>query len=162
VRTALHYLCFATLSFVLGPFAASAAEAAITPARFNARIGGFLGVTYEVELRRDGVSYTKFAAGHRKPTLTVIKPTTAQWRDFRVALDELRIWQWRPEYPNTSTRDGTQWALDIAYGDRALKTRGDNNYPTAAGKPNGKPQMTQSFGRYLAAVEKLLGGKTFK
>jgi hypothetical protein len=162
VRTALHHFCFATLSLLMGPFAASAEEAALIPARFTARIGGFLGATYDIELRRDGVSYTKFGAGHRKPSVTIIRPTTAQWGEFRLALDELRVWQWRSEYPNTGTRDGTQWALDIAYGDRALKTMGDNNYPTAAGKPNRKPQMTEAFGRYLAAVEKLLGGKTFK
>jgi hypothetical protein len=162
VSSTLRYLCCATASFVLGPFGACAEEAAFTPERLTARIGGFLGVTYEVELRRDGVSYMKFAPGHRKPTSTVIKPTTAQWREFRVALDELRVWQWRSEYPNTGTMDGTQWSLAIAYGDRALKTKGDNNYPTASGKPNGKPQTTETFGRYLAAVERLLGGKTFK
>ena len=30
------------------------------------------------------------------------------------------------------------------------------------GKANGQPQLTPAFARYLAAVEKLLGGKTFK
>ncbi len=121
-----------------------------------------MGATYRVELRRGSLSYTKLDARHRNPKPAIITPTAAQWSKFRQVLDELSVWRWRSEYPNTGTRDGTQWALELAYSDRALKTRGDNNYPGATGRPNESPRPTKAFDVYLAAVEKLLNGRTFR
>ncbi|HEY8835624.1 MAG TPA: hypothetical protein VIM09_08570, partial [Chthoniobacterales bacterium] len=57
--------------------------------------------------------------------------------------------------------DGTQWMLDIVYADHSLTAHGDNNYPDATGKPNGSPEPTEAFNRYLAAIKKLIGGKSF-
>jgi len=45
--------------------------------------------------------------------------------------------------------------------ERGLKATGDNSYPDAAGKPNG-PEPTEAFNRYLEAIKKLTGGKTFQ
>jgi len=39
---------------------------------------------------------------------------------------------------------------------------GSAGYPDDKGKPNGMPDMTKAFGRYLAAGEKLSGTRTFK
>lgn len=58
--------------------------------------------------------------------------------------------------------DGTQWALEIALSGHALKTHGNNNYPKPAGRPNNNPHSTKAFNDYLAAVKKLLGGRTFQ
>ncbi len=49
----------------------------------------------------------------------------------------------------------------LAFADHAIKTHGDNNYPGATGQPNGKPEPTKTFNRYLDAIKKLLGGKAF-
>lgn len=131
------------------------------PARFTARIGGFLGASYGVELRDGALLYTSSESGRRNQKHATLTPTAAQWRDFRQTLDDLKVWQWRADYPRQGTVDGTQWMLDIAYADRSLTAHGDNNYPDAAGKPNGSPDSTEPFNRYLAAIKKLIGGKSF-
>jgi len=66
------------------------------------------------------------------------------------------------DYPSNGTADGTQWSLDIAFAEHASKTHGDNSYPDATGKPNGKPETTKPFNRYLDAIKKLTGEKTFQ
>ena len=131
------------------------------PKRFTARIGGFLGASYSVELRDGALLYTSSESGQRNQKHATLTPTAAQWRDFRQALDDLKVWQWRADYPRQGTVDGTQWMLDIAYADHALTAHGDNNYPDPTGKPTGSPDSTETFHRYLAAIRKLIGGKNF-
>lgn len=140
----------------------SAAELSPIPQRFSAHIGGFMGASYSVELRDGVLTYTIFGKGHTNRKQETITPTEAHWREFRQTLDNLRIWQWRTDYPTNGVVDGTQWSLDIAYTDHTLHTHGDNNYPGQTGKPNGEPEPTKAFNQYLVAVQKLLGGKTFQ
>jgi len=52
--------------------------------------------------------------------------------------------------------------LELAWAGHALKAHGDNSDPDPGGKPNGKPLPTKAFVRYLAAVEKPIGGKSFE
>jgi hypothetical protein len=151
-----------TLLFVLTASWLPGAESPPTPKRFKASIGGFLGGSYVVEWRDGTLTYTESGRGQAAPKPVVITPTAAQWREFRQALDDLKVWDWQPKYPNDKVADGTKWSLDIAYPDRELKTEGANNYPDPAGKPNGNPTPTEHFKRYLAAVKKLTGGKTFQ
>ena len=140
----------------------SAAESSPIPKRFDAYVVGFMVASYRVELHDGVITYTTFGGGHTNPKHTTVTPTAAQWREFRQTLDDLKIWQWRGAYPTNGTVDGTQWSLDIAFAGHAIKTHGDNNYPDAAGKPNGKPEPTKAFNRYLDAIKKLTGGKTFE
>ena len=79
---------------------------------------------------------------------------------IRQTLDDLKVWQWHADYPDNGTKDGEQWSIDVAYADHAIKAHGDNNYPDATG--NGTPNRTETFNRYLDAVKKLIGGKTFQ
>jgi hypothetical protein len=87
--------------------------------------------------------------GAQATSSATITPTAEQWREFRQSIDELKVWRWRPDYSDSAIMDGTQWQLELAYSDHSLKTGGSNKYP-------------EHFDRYLAAVQKLLGGKTFK
>ena len=132
------------------------------PATFKASIGGFFGSTYRVELQDGTLRYTKTQPGGQKPKTETVTPTPEQWRAFREALDEVKVWKWKKDYINSSVADGTQWALEITYADHTLKTRGSNSYPDDAGEPSAKPDPTKAFARYLQAVEKLLGGKSFQ
>ena len=132
------------------------------PERFTAYIGGFLGASYGIELRAGTLSYTSSDRGRQNTKHARITPTAVEWREFRRTLDDLKVWQWRTDYPNQGTADGTQWSLDIAYADHSVKSRGDNNYPQANGKPNGKPEATETFNRYLVAISKLIGGREFR
>lgn len=140
----------------------SAAEPSPVPKDFSTTIGGFLGTSYRLEWHGGVLTYTTSGGGQSNAKRTDITPSEAQWREFRLALDGLKVWQWRAEYPNDSTRDGTQWSLDITYADRAIKSHGSNCYPEASGKPNGKPEPTKAFQSYLDAVQKLIGGKSFQ
>lgn len=153
---------YATLFLLTTVTMLPAAQPSPIPKRFSAYIGGFMGASYRVELHDGVIAYTTFGRGRTNPKHTTVTPTAAQWREFRQTLDELKVWQWRGEYPTNDTFDGTQWSLDIAFADRAIKTHGNNNYPDAAGKPNGKPDPTEAFNRYLDAIKKLTGGKTFE
>jgi hypothetical protein len=139
-------------------------ERSQVPTRFTVGIGGFLGASYSVELRDGALLYTSYTSpegGRRNQKQETLTPTAAQWRDFRRTLDDLKVWQWRADYPNHGVSDGTQWSLDIAYADHSLTAHGDNNYPDVTGKPNGSSDSTKTFNRYLAAIKKLLGGKSF-
>ncbi len=151
----------AALFLLLATSARPAGETLAVPTRFVARIGGFLGSSYSVELKDGTLTYTASDRGQTNVRHTTITPTDAAWREFRKTLDELKVWQWQNEYPRGGVVDGTQWLFEIAYSDRTLKSRGDNNYPDAAGKPTGKPEFTPAFNRYLEAIKKLIGGKEF-
>lgn len=120
-----------------------------------------MGSTFHVELQERSLTYTVIRAGKRSDPVKVT-PTAEQWRDFRKSLDDINIWRWESSYMNRKVMDGTQWKLEITYADHSAKTAGSNSYPDEQGKPNGQPQTTPAFGRYLEAIEKLLGGKTFK
>lgn len=151
----------AALFLLLAPSAEPAGEPSAVPTHFVARIGGFLGSTYSVELKDGTLSYTASGRGQTNVRHATITPTETAWREFRQTLDDLKVWGWQQDYPRGGVVDGTQWLLEIAYSDRSLKSRGDNNYPDAAGRPTGKPEFTLVFNRYLEAVKKLTGGKEF-
>jgi hypothetical protein len=151
----------AALFLLLATSARPAGDGSAVPRRFVARIGGFLGSSYSVELKDGTLIYTASGRGKTSVQRATITPTVVQWREFRQALDELKVWQWQNDYPRGGVMDGTQWLFEVAYSDRVLKSRGDNKYTDASGKPTGKPEFTPVFNRYLDAVKKLIGGKDF-
>lgn len=129
----------------------------VLPERFSASIGGYMGSSYSVELRDSVLTYITADLHYSNPAHTVIQPTDAQWREFRQTIDTLNVWRWLNDYPNPGVCDGARWSFDVAYSDRAITTGGDNNYPTASGKPNGRPDPTKTFNRFLHAIEQLIG-----
>jgi hypothetical protein len=151
----------AVLFLLLATPARPASETSTVPTRFVARIGGFLGSSYSVELNDGALTYTASGRGHTDVRHMTITPTDAAWREFRKTLDELKVWQWQKDYPRGGVVDGTQWLFEIVYSDRSLRSRGDNNYPDADGRPTGTPEFTPVFHRYLGAIKKLIGGKDF-
>ncbi len=133
------------------------------PLKFKAYIGGFLGPSYEVELKNGQLAYFSSESGlPLKEVRTEIHSPAAKWREFRLALDELKVWEWQSDYPNPGVLDGTQWSFEIIYPDRALKSKGCNSYPDTTGQPKNKPQVTESFQQFLSAIQALLGGKGFQ
>jgi hypothetical protein len=150
--------------FALAPLSGTrGAEPPSAPTKFRAHIGGFGGGDYVVELRGNALTYTSRAKERGQPARTeTVIPTAAKWRDFRAALDQIRVWQWKTQYPTQGTLDGTQWSLEIAYADKSIVTEGSNNFPDAGGQPTGQPVPTKTFERYLAAVKSLLDGRDFE
>jgi hypothetical protein len=161
MKTILFRLSPVTLFLLLAAPVFGGEEQSQAPTRFTARIGGFLGASYSVELHDGVLLYTSSERGQRNQKKEKVTPTAAEWRDFRQTLEDLKVWQWRADYPSQGVVDGTQWMLDIAYADRSLTAHGSNNYPGAGGAPNGRPDTTEVFNRYLAAIRKLIGGKNF-
>lgn len=161
MKTILVRLSPATLLLLLAVPVFGGEGQSQAPTRFTARIGGFLGASYSVELHDGVLLYTSSNSGQRNQKKEKVTPTAAEWREFRQTLEDLKVWRWRADYPSQGVLDGTQWMLDIAYADRSLTTHGSNNYPDTAGAPNGKPETTEAFNRYLAAIRKLIRGKNF-
>jgi hypothetical protein len=150
----------ACLSAVI-PDSSVAAEANNFPESFTAYIGGYFGTSYGVELRKGSLFYS-VSSESRKSKAVKITPTARQWREFRRALDDANIWQWRADYTDPHICDGTNWSLSIQYHDRTLETHGCNSYPDRAGKPSGSSNGTKEFSAYTAAITRLLGGKAFQ
>jgi hypothetical protein len=138
-----------------------ATETGAIPERFDARVGGFMGYTYQVQLQDGLLQYARFGGGH-KPTHARVRPTMEQWREFRRELDAIDVWRWRAQYSTPGALDGTQWSLDVTYPDRALRTHGNNDYPGAIPHPSGAPSGSKAFTRYLKAVQRLVGGRAFE
>ncbi len=164
MKAVLSQICSILALFVLAPMSGSdGAEPSPAPTKFRAHIGGFGGGNYVVEMHDDVLTYTARTKERGRPAQTeAVIPTAAKWREFRAALDELRIWQWKSDYPTQGALDGTQWSLEVAYADKSLVTQGSNNFPDASGEPTGQPVPTKVFQRYLAAVKSLLGGREFE
>ncbi len=156
----IEIVCIAIVA-MFGIVAAARAEQSAVPKRFNAYIGGFAAPSYRVESRGDVVRYTALDR-QRNSKRTTLKPTAVQWRAFRRTLDDLNVWNWQSRYFNERVVDGTQWSLDVAYSDRELKAHGENSYPQIDGGPNDEPRPTETFRRYLSAVQALIGGKRFE
>ena len=57
------------------------------------------------------------------------EPSLEKWISFRYLLVHLNAWKWKPHYNNLSVFDGTQWSLEIEYGDAKISCSGSNSYP---------------------------------
>jgi hypothetical protein len=130
------------------------------PSQFRARIGGYMGAIYRVELRGNSLRYTYWLTGVKHQPIT-ITPTAEQWREFRAALEQAKVWRWKATYASPGIVDGTQWSLELKYADRSITTKGDNNYPgdSADAESHGNPGHL--FRLYTDAMNKLLGGRNF-
>ena len=138
-----------------------AGETTAIPQRFHTRIGGFMGHTYEVRLQDGCLQYETFGRGQKSEPARVC-PTIEQWREFRRELDAIGVSRWHAQYSNPQVVDGTQWSLDLAYSDQAVKTQGSNRYPGLTPESDGVASASKAFTRYLKAVQRLLGGKAFE
>lgn len=131
----------------------------VIPKRFTAYIGGYTGHSYRV--RFDGYVFT-YSASERclKDWVTEeLEVTEADWAEFRAALDCVDAWGWKKSYFSEEC-DGTGWDLHLKYEDRAIKCHGRNSAPEENGEEK-FPETSKLFGRYLAAVSQLAGGRRF-
>ncbi len=122
--------------------------------------GGIFFPQYKVELQDGELTYFAQTRGERK--LDKFERSAEQWREFRQTLDELKVWDWQEMYRDPDIKDGTQWSLEIYWGDRKIKCKGSNSYPNGDGKANRGGEPTKEFEAYLKAMKKLLGGREFE
>jgi len=147
--------------FAFGVASCLAADPNFVPNHFKASIQTFKRPTYAVELI-DGVLIYSEARSSTNAVQSRIAPTIEQWREFRDAVDKINVWQWQSRFDHSDVFDGTRWSLIIEYSDHSLRTRGNNGYPKSDGNLSDELAQTKTFKEYLAAVQKLLGGKAFK
>ena len=95
------------------------------PIKFIYEEGGF-GVSSKLELV-NGTFYE--TPRFEKVALRRKEPSLEKWISFRYLLDHLNAWKWKPSYSNQSIFDGTQWSLEIEYGDAKISCSGSNSYP---------------------------------
>ena len=95
------------------------------PIKFIYEEGGF-GVSSKLELVNgtfyETPQFEKVARRRKEPSLE-------KWISFRYLLDHLNAWKWKPSYSNQGIFDGTQWSLEIEYGDAKISCSGSNSYP---------------------------------
>jgi hypothetical protein len=130
------------------------------PTRFRMAINGFMGAAHGVLLQDGVLVYTQYGLNGTKQQKT-ITPSPDQWRQFRQALDAIKVWQWRANYPNPGVADGMDWLIDVTYSDRTLHAEGNNNYPDDNGRAVNEARQTKAFERLLSAVQSLLGDPSF-
>jgi len=133
-----------------------AADALNEPLAFRASIGGFLGSSFSVEWQDDQLLYEGWDHGVQTAWKRV-RPTEARWRRFWDKCDELRVWDWLPEYrPEFFVTDGTSWELEIVSTRGKAHSGGSNAYP-----PSGEEEESKEFRAFCRAVGTLVGGTPF-
>jgi hypothetical protein len=141
------------------------------PRALNLYIGGAILLNnYSVTSSGDTLVYTAEvpdrATNSAKKTTKTIRPSASQWRQFWKEMDDIRVWQWRPEYDLPGVADGTFWSIDMAFAGRRARSRGHNNYPDALRELDLATGLGYAkggrFDRYLTAVRALIGGETFR
>lgn len=133
------------------------------PGQFEARIGGYLGMSFSALLTGTGLEYTEFGEQYVPLATKTFRPAAAQWRALEKTLDDVQVWHWKKAYLNPKVRDGTSWEFECAWGGRKIKTGGSNAFP-ADDDPRKTAMEIESprFDRFLAAISRLLGGEPFE
>lgn len=129
------------------------------PAVFRVGIGGFWGPSYEVEWLDAELHYRWEREGRHGQE--VIIPSVEHWRQLKGALDRIKVWKWAHHYEQP-VLDGTGWSLQVEWGQQTLETSGSNAYPTRTGAQSAGFDPTPPFKEFLAAISRLVGGRTFK
>jgi hypothetical protein len=123
-----------------------------TRLRFN--IGGFEAEGFDLRLSRGRIHYRRTVGPCPGPEPQVIRPTEEQWRQFWLEVDRIGVWAWLPEYVNPNVLDGTQWSLELRYGERKVKSEGSNLYPGSTGIDY---SANSPFAQFLRALATLTG-----
>ena len=153
MRKSHFALAFVTLAISSG---ASANDE--LPKRFSAKLVGQYGdIQARVVLKHQTLTYE---SGVTSRPLR-ITPTPKQWRAFRQALDEINVWQWKPNYSRVVT-DTDSWTFRIEYADKAISSKGYGSWPSVEMAGDGCNASTAGpFTRLRSAIQNLLGGRPF-
>ena len=128
------------------------------PDKLHFEIGGFFGENHKIEWRDGYLWYRHEENPGVRPSEIQITPGSAQWERFWREVEAAGIWQWRPNY-DSEICDGTQWSLEIQYGDRRVSSHGSNAYP---GSNAQGPDYSSSFSfkLWLKALRRLTGQRS--
>jgi hypothetical protein len=85
----------------------------------------------------------------------VFRPSPREWDRFWRAVARLGVWQWADGFERGRATGEPTWSLELALGNRRLRTSGFDAYPPLAEGP----QVTPLFASFCAAVSRLAGGR---
>lgn len=120
------------------------------PSVLEVSIGGYMGPSFRISLDHQEILYSSFTAGFELAREAIITPSDEHWFEFLKTIDHIGVWNWKSEYRNRlEIIDGTQWKLEIQYGDKQISVHGDNAYPP-------------DFDQVIDAIRKLIVGLPFE
>lgn len=84
-----------------------------------------------------------------------LRPSEAVWKEFWKDMDQDTIWGWMGNYGTATADDGHTWSLEIEWGNKKLRTKGENRFPcmTNVNESTDSPVM---FYRLQGALDKLV------
>lgn len=135
------------------------------PEKLSLYIGGYMGTSYSVELKRGALLYNCWSDRSGEEEKHRIKPSSEAWTKFWGRLDEVGFWSWGGSYqPSSLILDGTRWSVEISVGERIVEAHGSNAYPPSdpeSESSEGCGEPGSRFDEFCAAVTELLGGHAF-
>lgn len=132
------------------PSASGKSMTPISPTRFEAFVGGYMGPSYAVRLEAGEVVYERFTEGYELAEHVRITPAPQAWAAFLAVVDHFDVWSWQRSYsPVDAVVDGTMWSLTLEGTTRRIEARGANAYPN-------------DFEEWCRAVSELVRGREFR
>jgi len=93
--------------------------------------------------------------GPHRTQSVVFRPSLREWERFWHVVTRLGVWQWADGYDRGGRSGSPSWSLELAVGDRRLRTAGFDAYPPLAEGP----ELSPAFAGFCAAVSRLVGGR---
>ena len=103
------------------------------PEQLSVDIGGYMGRSYSLETSGGDLKYRAYSMGYKLRKTLTLHPSHDDWQVFLQALDDLDVWNWHSEYLASGVVDGTQWGVEILWGERKIISQGSNSYPGSNG-----------------------------
>lgn len=92
------------------------------------------GVSFRVSLQGRALCCETWS-GEGARTTTLAHPSSLNWREFLSALEEVKLWEWEPEYAN-NVSDGSHWYVEIVAPGRQVNSSGTGAYPAGEAFPH--------------------------
>lgn len=124
------------VSFVAAGRADLPARDVSIPAHLKISAGTFFGPKLVLELHDGGdlILRTTPGRGQNIASAIALHPSVEKWRAFRVSLDKLNVWSWKPEYLDSAApTDGYSWQVELTFPDHKLVSHGYEAAPTHDG-----------------------------
>lgn len=83
-------------------------------------------------------------------------PDEVEWKNFWIAVRNIDVWHWREKYDEIYVCDGIEWEIELAVGDKKIKSEGCGSYP-----PNGVDVASEAFKQLFRALGELMNDQGF-
>ena len=115
--------------------------------KLGASVGGYMGHSFSVEIdfKKASAKYDVYERGYKAKSTETVILSESKIQAFLKTLEKVKITEWKENYPNPGIMDGTNWGIEIKFGDnKKFSSSGDNAYPG-------------QWKTFCSAIKKLLG-----